>query len=203
MAKKGVFIRDVHSLEQLDDKFGATGKAMANIDQDVISCLQDVKQTLDKQLDYIHTRLGEAENKLSQAKSALEACQSAEAMAAAVGIPGTGCILEAGMVAEAQAEVTKWEMRYRQGQQIVAECQREIGEYNGPGGGHSLIQKMSETQTPKASELLRGCIDKLQDVLASSMVASTDVSGNDVPTTAESSQSDNPRTNDLKKFFRV
>ena len=116
-------------------------------------------------MNIIQTKLGEARTQLSEAESALRACETLQAAAAAVGMPGPSCMLEAGAVAKAQAEVAKWEMRDAQGQQIVGECQQEIAGYN--AGGHIFINNMSNQQAPKACQLLRGCSDNLQDILNS------------------------------------
>ena len=165
MARQGAYILDVNLLEQLNDKIKYSGEKMADIDQQVISHINNVRETLQRQLNIIQTKLGEARTQLSQAESALRACEALQAAAAAVGMPGPSCMLEAGAVAKAQAEVAKWEMRYAQGQQIVGECQQEIAGYN--AGGHILISNMSNQQTPKACQLLRGCSDNLQDILNS------------------------------------
>lgn len=165
MAREGAYILDVNLLEQLNDRIKYSGEKMADIDQNVINHINNVGETLEGQLNIIQTKLNEARVRLSEAESALQACEAMQAATAAMGLPGPTCMLEAGAVAEARAEVAKWEMRYAQGQQIVAECQQEIAGYN--AGGHVLISNMSNQQTPKACQLLYGCSDNLQDILNS------------------------------------
>ena len=89
-----------------------------------------------------------------------------------MGIMGPSCMMEEGAVQTAEAEVAKWRERFERGKQIVGECSQEIGEYNGPGGAHALIQNMSNTQTPKASQLLNDCVAKLRDILGTDVGSS-------------------------------
>lgn len=172
MARAGVYVRDVHSLETLTSTIERTGEEMANIDQNVNSYLNEVMGTLERQLNFIQGRLSEAEMRLNVAEVALAACHASQ-VTNELGMVVPSCDCEERDVADARAEVEKWRGRYERGQQIVSECQREIGDYNGHGGGHSLIRNMSEQQTPKAAEILREHIDRLQDILSSNMVANT------------------------------
>ena len=172
MARQGAYMLDVNLLEQLSDRIKYSGEKMADIDQQVISHINNVRETLGRQLDIIQAKLGEAKARLSEAESALQACEAMQAAAAAIGLPGSTCMLEAGAVAEAKAEVAKWEMRYAQGQQIVGECQQDIAGYN--AGGHVLISNMSNQQTPKACHLLRGHGENLQDILNSDVSEQTE-----------------------------
>ena len=203
MTKSGVFIRDVLLLEKLDERIGATGKAMANIGQNVCQYLNDVREELERQLDVIHQIFQEAEQKLNDAENALNSCLSSQVLDPTTGTFVPSCKWEEDAVGDAQSDVEKWSTRYERGQKILEECQREIAEYNGQGGGHSLILTMSEQQTLKASQLLRGCIDKLQDVLNSNMVVSDNVSSDTVPKGSDSPLLNEGRTNDLKDFFEL
>lgn len=173
MARTGAYISDVKLLESLNDRIRWSGENMANIDQGVCNYLGEVMSSLQSDLNYIQSRLGQAESSLSQAQSALNACQASQAAAAAMGVMGPSCMMEESAVQAAQAEVAKWRGRYEHGQQIVAECSRETGEYNGSGGGHALIQNMCNTQTPKASQLLNDCVAKLQDILGTDVGSSS------------------------------
>ena len=173
MAKSGAYIRDVHLLEELNSEIESSGQSMLSIDTSVVNYLNEVKGKLDSQLEYIQMKLSEARTSLSNAEAALSACQVSQAAAMAAGMMGPSCMMEESAVEIARAEVAKWENRYAQGQQIVDECSRETGEYNGPGGGHALIQNMSGTQTPKASQLLNDCVTKLRNILSTDVGSST------------------------------
>ena len=199
MAKSGVFIRDVLLLEKLDEQIGASGKAMANIEQNVCQYLNDVREELERQLDVINQKLQEAEQKLNDAENALNSCRSSQILDPTTGTFVPCCDWAEDAVGSAHSAVEKWRTRYEQGQKILEECQHEIGEYKGQGGGHSLIHTMSEQQTLKVSQLLRGCTDKLHDVLNSNMVVSDNVGAD-----AMTKESDSSRfTNDLKDFFEL
>jgi len=203
MARPGAYIRDVQLLEELNNKIVSSGEMMSNIDVSVCNYINGVRDSLERDLNTIQMKLNEAEARLSEAESALSVCQASQAMALAAGIPGPSCMMEESAVEAARMEVEKWQMRYGQGQRILAECQQEIGEYNGPGGGHSLILTMSEQQTPKASQLLRGCIEKLQDVFASPMTGNLNMGENGSPKEIDGSYSDEERARDLKKLFKL
>lgn len=199
MAKSGVFIRDVLLLEKLDERIGASGKAMANIEQNVCQYLNDVRKELERQLDIIHQKFQDAEQKLNDAESALNSCLSSQILDPTTGTFVPSCNWAEDAVESARSSVEKWKTRYKQGQEILEECQHEIGEYNGQGGGHSFILTMSEQQTLKVSQLLRGCMDKLQDVLNSHVVVGDNVGADAAPMESDSSR----RANDLKDFFEL
>lgn len=169
MARSGAYISDVHLLEDLDKRIGSSGEAMSQIDANVCNYLNEVRDNLQRQLDFIHDRLNDAQQRLSQAESALSACQASQSAASAMGMMCPSCVMEEQEVEMARMKVEEWRMRYEQGQQIVGDCEREIAEYNGSDGGHSLIRKMCDQQTPKASQLLHGCIDRLQDILGTNV----------------------------------
>lgn len=169
MAKSGAYIRDVHLLEELEERIVSSGEAMSHIDANVSNYLNEVRESLQRQLDFIYDRLNDAQQRLSQAESALRACQASQSTASAMGMMCPSCVMEEQEVEMARMEVEKWRMRYEQGQQIVEDCGRETEEYNGSGGGHNLIQNMCNHQTPKVSQLLHGCIDRLQDILGTNV----------------------------------
>jgi flagellar biosynthesis chaperone FliJ len=203
MAKSGAYIIDIHLLERLDEQIGSSGEAMASIDQNVCDHLNTVRDTLERQLDTIREKLQEAEQKLSEAENALSSCKANQVLEPETGTFVPSCDCEENAVESARTEVEKWRTKYERGQQILEECQREIGEYNGPGGGHSLIQTMSKDQTPKVSQLLRDYIEKLQDILNSDMVVSTNVVSDTIPKEQSTSLSGEGYVNDLKNFFNL
>lgn len=203
MTKMGARVSDVLLLEKLEEQIGSSGKAMANIDQNVCNYVNDVRDNLERQLDTIHGRLQEAEQKLEEAENALSSSHTSQVLDPLTGTFVPSCDWEESAVESARAEVETWRTKYEQGQQILGECQREIGEYFGPGGGHSLILTMCEQQTPKATRILRGCIDKLQDILSSDMVVSANVGADSEPKMPGSPASDEGRVNELKNFFKL
>ena len=172
MARQGAYISDVHLLEQLNDQIKYSGETMANINQDVMSHINKVKNDLERQLDYIRTRLSEAEANLSSAESALNACYASQ-MCNEFGEITPSCSWEESAVSQAQSEVDIWRGKYERGQQIVVECQQEISDYT--AGGNTLIQTMSNQQTPKANQILRDCIGKLEDILHSDVGSSSSI----------------------------
>jgi hypothetical protein len=127
MVKSGVYIRDVYSLNHLNDIINSSGEEMEIIDRDVNVYLKNVRATLKRQLRCIKECLDEAEDN--------------------------------------SRGVAKWRRRYREAIIIFNKCQQEIEDYQGFGGGHSLIVNMSEQQVPKASQILRSIVEKLQDIL--------------------------------------
>lgn len=200
METSHAYIGDVHTLEVLDGKINATGKAMANIDRNVISHLNDVEQILRRQLDYIHTRLLQAETRFRNAEIALAACIASQYVNK-FGVLVPSCSCEKREFSEAQIELEKWRERYAQGKQIFNECLQEISDYN--AGGHTLISNMSEQQTPKASQILCEHIERLQDVLASNMVANTQLKTENAPEGLNTPHHNKQRANDIKKKFNL
>lgn len=203
MTKMGAIVSDVILLEKLEEQIGSSGKAMANIDQNVCNYVNNVRNDLERQLDTIHGRLQEAEQKLDEAENALSACHTSQVLDPMTGLLVPSCDWEENAVESARMEVETWRTKYEQGQQILGECQREIAEYNGSGGGHGLILTMYEQQTPKATQILRDCIDRLQDILSSDMVVSANMSGDSESKVLEGSASDAGRANELKNFFKL
>lgn len=203
MAKPGANIRDVNLLEKLNDRIRTSGEAMANIDANVSNYLDGVRDTLGSQLDSILNKLKEAEQRLSEAESALSVCQASQMVNPETGTLTPSCEYEESAVETARMEVEKWRDRYEQGRQIVGECQREISEYNGQGGGHGLILTMSGQQTTKASQLLRGCIDNLQEILNSNMIAGINTSVDATTKESDRTLSNGNHTNALKDFFNL
>ena len=200
MAKQGAYIRDVHSLEQLKERIGHSGEAMSNIDANVSSYLNGVRDTLEGQLDSIRMKLEEAEARLNSAENALSVCYASQ-VCNEFGELSPSCSAEECAVETARVEVEKWRMRYEQGQQILGECQREISDYS--SGGHALILNMSNQQTPRACQLLRDCIDKLQDILGSDVVNCTNAGIASTTKEQVPSHSEEERLLAIKKQFRV
>ena len=174
MVDSGAYIRDVHFLEQLDDKIKCSREKMANIEQGVSNYINGVRETLERQLSYIQQRLGEAESNLSNAESALASCQASQTCNE-LGVIVPSCSIEESEVATARIEVDKWRTRYERGRQILEECQQEISGYH--SGGQALIKNMCENQAPEASRKLSLCFESLQDILNTNMVSTinTDV----------------------------
>ena len=164
MANSSVYIRDVHSLERLNDRIGTTGEAMANIDQNVGNYITSVRTVLEKQLDFIRQKLNEAEEVLRRAKDELSSCQASQVYIPELGGYTPSCSYEQSAVESAQRDVEDWSRKYEEGKRILGECQQEIADY--ATGGHQLIVTMSQEQTPKATKCLRECINNLQDILA-------------------------------------
>ena len=124
MAKSGVFIRDVLVLEKLDERIGDSGKAMANIEQNVCQYLNDVREELKRQLDIIQQKLQEAEQKLNNAENAMNSCHASQVVDSTTGELVPSCEWEENAVRAAQSDVEKWRTRYEQGEKILEECQR-------------------------------------------------------------------------------
>lgn len=175
MAKPGAYIRDVHSLEQLNDRIKSSGEMMANIDQNVSNHLNSVRDKLMSQLDYLQQRLSEAEARLREAGNAMNACHASQVVVPETGMIVPSCVFEESAVSSAQIEVESWRTKYNRGQQILGECQQEMAEYS--SGGHALIANMSQQQTPKANQLLSGHIERLQDILGSDVGSTLDAVG--------------------------
>ena len=200
MAKSGAYIRDVLLLEKLNDRIVSSGEAMANIDQNVSNYLNGVQETLESQLDSIQERLRDAETRLMEAENACTVCHASQ-VCDETGTLVPSCEWEESAVETARMEVEKWRMRYEQGQQILGECRQEISGYS--SGGHALIMNMCEQQTPKASQILNGCIDKLQDVLNSNMVANVNWSTDTGLKGSGGPISNEGHVNDLIKFYNL
>lgn len=171
MAEQGAHIRDVHSLEELNNMIEYAGEAMANIEENVSNYIDGVKEVLDKQLEFIQQKLEEAEEKLSEAEDALSSCEASQEYDEESGEYRPSCSSEERAVESARQQVEEWRRKYDEGKRIVDECRTEIDDYNAPGGfiqppgGHYLIKYMREIQTPKATQQLRDCIEKLYDIL--------------------------------------
>lgn len=200
MAKQGAYIRDVHSLEQLNERIVSSGEAMLNIDADVSNYLNGVRDTLEGQLDSIQMRLEEAEARLNSAENALSVCYASQ-ICNEFGELSPSCSMEESDVESARSEVEKWRMRYEQGQQILGECQQEISSYF--SGGHALIINMSKQQTQRACQLLRDCIDKLHDILGLDVDSCTNEGAVFTSEKQESSLSEAERLHAIKNQFRV
>lgn len=170
MANTGAHISNVSLLEDLNNEIEQSGKKMADIERGVSNYLDSVTADLDRQLDFLREKLEEAQQRLSQAEQAASSCHSSQIFVPELGGYVPTCISEEMAVVAAQEEVAEWQHKYQEGQRIVNECQQEIADYNGVGGGRELIMNMANNQTPKAIERLRDCINKLEDIYASNVV---------------------------------
>ena len=197
MEKSGAYIRDVHLLEKLNNQIVVSGEAMANIDQNVRNYLNGVQETLESQLDAIKERLRDAEARLREAENACTACHASQ-VCDETGMLVPSCEWEESSVETDRMDVEKWKMRYEQGQQILGECRQEITDYS--SGGHALVMNMCEQQTPKASQILIGCFEKLQDVLNSDMVAIVNSSMDSFPKETDAPYSNEGLVNDFNDF---
>ena len=175
MTISGAYIQDIHLLEQLNNRFECSASTMANIDEGVVNYVNDVRNKLQEQLDYIQDMLQESELQLSEAESSRDSCVASQQIDPETGILSPSCEWAESAVRTAQMEVDKWKSKYEQGKRILEECQREIGEYNGYGGGHSLIQNMCGKLTPNISQILHDCIERLQDILGLNVVVTADI----------------------------
>lgn len=173
MTKLGTHISDVILLENLNEQIRSSGEAMSNIDQNVSNYLNGVRESLENQLNILKEKLDEAQQRLSASENALSCCKASQVCDPMTGMLVPDCTCEENAVESDRMDVEKYKDKYEKGERIIEECVREIGEYSGSGGGHSLIHTMCSQQTPKASQLLRDCIDKLQDILNSNMVVSS------------------------------
>ena len=161
---EGAYIRDIHSLEELNNMICFTGESMANIEENVSNYLNGVKEVLDQQLEMIREKLEEAKEWLSEAQDALSSCEASQSYDEETGEYCPSCSSEEREVERAQREVEEWQKKYDEGKKIVDECQGELDDYYYPGsplsppGGHHLIRIMSERQTPKATQQLQDYI---------------------------------------------
>ena len=167
---EGVFLRDVHSLEEMNNMIGFTGEVMANIEDNVIRYLDGVHNVLKEQIEVIKEQLEEAKERLSQAEDELSACEASQSYDEETGELEPSCSYEASAVEAARREVDELQEKYDAGQRIIDECQREIEDYNFPGsplsppGGHYLIQTfMCENDTRDATSQLREYIEDVYE----------------------------------------
>ena len=171
MKEEGVNIRDVHSLEVLNNMIAFSGEAMANIEENVSNYIDGVQGVLEQQLEVIREKLEEAQERLAEADEALSSCESSQEYDEDSGEYRPSCAWEERAVRSARDEVDKWQKKYDEGKRIVDECKGEIDDYNFPGGfteppgGHCLIENMSQKQTPYIGEQLREYIGEAYDVL--------------------------------------
>ena len=194
--EEGVNIRDVHSLEEMNNMVAFTGEAMANIEENVSNYIDGVKSVLDQQLEIIRKKLEEAEQELAEAEADLSSCEASQSYDEESGEYRPSCSSEERAVNRARREVEKWQKKYDEGKSIVDECASEIDDYNSPGsilyppGGHYLIQNMSAEQTPKIGAQLREYIGEAYDVLTQDVggdpsevqgITNPNVSEDDVP----------------------
>lgn len=169
MSEEGVFIRDVHSLEELNNIIAFTGESMANIEENVSNYIDGVQEVLEKQLEVIGKKLDEAKEWLSEAEEALSSCEASQEYDEESGELRPSCSWEQHAVDAAQEEVNEWQRKYDEGRRIVGECKGEIDDYNDSGGlitppgGHYLILNMCERQTPMATEQLQEYIGEVYE----------------------------------------
>lgn len=200
MTEPGIYIRDVNVLEQFASTMEASGQTMSAIDQQVCNYLNSVRESLERQLDYIQGKLQEAKMRLEEAEQAANACHASQMCIEGVIIPS--CMAEESAVMAARTEVEDWTRRHTEGTRIFAECQREIGEYQSPEGGHGLITDMSGKQTPDATRQLRECFEKLQNILQhNAVIDSTSI--DNVSVTQNQLSSDKYRVRALKNQFKL
>lgn len=168
--ESGVNIRDVHSLEEMNNIIAFSGEAMANIEENVCNYIDGVRDVLCQQLEIIRQRLIEAEQELTEAENDLNSCELSQTEDEDGNLTPS-CSSERSAVNAARREVETWQKKYDEGQGIVDECQNEVDDYNSPGGlleppgGHHLIIDMSQKQTPYIGEQLREYIGEAYDVL--------------------------------------
>lgn len=163
MAQPGIYT-DVNSLLQLNLRIERSGEEIANIDASVVNYFNEVCATLGRKLHYIQTKLEEAETKLSEAENKMHCCHARQHYDED-GDLVPSCSSEERAVAAAQKVVDKWRSKYERALQICDECHCEIENYNAKG--HQLILTMCNQQTPKITQLLSNCIEKLQEVMGS------------------------------------
>ena len=207
MAEQGTYIRDVQTLEQLNQQLEHSGKMMANIDSNVCNYLYSVKDALDRQLDFIRERLDEAENRLSDAEGALSSCEASQVLVPELGEYVPSCIEEEQAVAVAREQVADWQHKHEEAQHIIHECQRDIDDYHSPSGGHGLIENMVQNQTPIVTRQLNDRIGKAQDILASDVEAESIqsfpfLSNNSISEDAHKDNSYEAFRNSLQGFFK-
>lgn len=200
MAEEGMYIRDIRSLEELNNMMEFTGEAMANIEENVSNYLDGVKAVLEKQLDIIRKKLEEAQQRLSEAQSALSSCYASQSYDDEKKEYTPSCHWEERAVSKAQDEVNRWQKKYDEGKRIVDECNGEIDDYNAPAGilnppgGHYLIRNMCEYQTPEATKQLREFIEEVYDYKQHDVGGDPDA-GNEI-TNPAAQEEDKPLTED-------
>jgi hypothetical protein len=140
---------------------------MSGIDQELIRYISSVKDTLGRKLNYIKMNLDEAERKLDEAERAEAACHARQHRNK-YGDLVPSCSCEENAAAAAWKEAEKWRGKYKRAKQIFDECQQEIADYL--SGGHEFIRNMSGQQTHEASQTLRDCVDRIQDILSTNVM---------------------------------
>lgn len=200
MSEEGVYIRDVRSLEKLNNMIVFTGEVMVNIEENVSKYLEGVQKVLDKQLEAIQERLKEAEERLGEAQAAMSACHASQVYDQETGEYYPSCSWEEHAVEVAQKEVDEWYKKYLEGKRIVEECQGEIADYNAtpglvmPPGGHYLIAEILERQTKWAAEQLQDYINDLDEYLNNDVGGDPNsITGTENPAVREE---DRPMTDD-------
>lgn len=132
MANTSVYIRDVQLLDQLDSSIRCSGEAMASIDINVISCFNDVKESLERQLHYIRMRLRETEVGSSAEKTWMLRYKKAK-----------------HIVEECQREITSY---HATGHQLIL----NMNEYQIPKASQQLCEIKGRLQDILDSEVVAG-----------------------------------------------
>lgn len=203
MENDGVHIRDINSLEELNNMIEYSGEALANIEENVSNYIDGVQDVLIQQLSIIQEKLDEAKERLSDAEDALSSCLSSQEYDEESHTYHPSCSWQESAVQRARKEVDEWQRKYDAASRIVSECESEISEYNEPGGvitppgGHYLIVDMRERQLVWATEQLRDYIDKAKEAL--NLDLGGDSSSGDVITNPYIREEDLPRSEDDKR----
>lgn len=180
MAEAGAKILDIHSLENLNKRIISSRESMSDIDGGVVSYLNEVRNTLNDQLEMLKDNLNAAEQRLSASENSLSLCKASQTIDPTTGMIMPDCTSEEMAVENDRMEVEKWRAKCEQGERILAECTREIEDYNSSAGGKAIIQNICELQ-PKASQFLCDCFEKLQAILKINLVVNDDLVVNEGP----------------------
>lgn len=203
MESAGVHIRDINSLEELNNMIEYSGEALANIEENVSNYINGVQDVLEQQLTIIQEQLDKAKERLSDAEDALSSCLSSQEYDEESHTYHPSCSWQESAVQRARKEVDEWQIKYDAASRIVSECESEIREYNEPGGvitppgGHYLIVDMREKQLVSATEQLRNHIEKARIILEHDLGG--DSSTENVITNPHVQEEDLPRSEDDKR----
>lgn len=203
MENDGAHIRDINSLEELNNMIEYSGEALANIEENVSNYINGVQDVLEQQLIIIQEQLDKAKERLSDAEDALSSCLSSQEYDEESHTYRPSCNCQENAVQRARKEVDEWQRKYDAASRIVSECESEISEYNESGGGimppggHYLIVDMRERQLVWATEQLRNYIEKARNVLEHDL--GDDSSSENVMTNPYVQEEDLPRSEDEKR----
>lgn len=203
MITGGVNIRDLSSLEQLNNMIEYSGEAMANIEENVSNYIDKVYEVLEKQLNLIEEQLNKAKEELRAAQDELSACEASQEYDEESKEYHPSCRWEESAVQSARKEVDEWQRKYDEAKRIVDECKNEIEDYNYSGGllyppgGHYLIVNMRKKQVPHATEQLREHIENAKDVLSLDLGGDNSTVNNEIANPYVNEE-DLPRSEDEK-----